>query len=393
MNMHPMAKNGSHPQKKIAIYGMVSPSLRTGVGRYIESLFASMGKVKCPFDIMVLLGSNQRDLVEHIPHIFSIKTSAITTESSFLNFLHMQFVIPLLIKRNGIDLLHIPNEKLLILKTCPIVVTIHDVGDFRVANRTTLVRRLLRKITLPLIIRQADHIIAVSQRTGQDLLKIFKVNPEKLTVIHEGVSEFVLKKPSQSQVEKTHRRFKINNDFILFVGEISERKNLNVLLDAFRHYCKLETRKIQLVLAGKEGNSSHNIKRLLAHYKFGERVLLTGHITDMDLSVLYHSASCLVLPSIYEGFGLPALEAMACGLPVVVSNAGSLPEIVMDAGLVVDCSSAKSLSQALREVMTNMSLCEQLKAKGLQRAALFSWTDCANATLEVYKKVCWGEQS
>lgn len=370
----------------IGIDGMVTPALRTGVGRYVEGLVQGLSEINEDCRISILLGSNQADFAQAMPMKFSVNISRTSTEQSLLNFLRIQFIVPLTVLYNDINVLHVPNEKLVLFKACPLVLTIHDIGDFRVARRTTLMRRLLRRITMPLVIRFADHIIAVSERTRQDLVEILHVDPNKISVIHEGVSEQILCKPSGKEIEDVLKRFGIGDDFVLFVGEISERKNIAVLLEAFRDVSEAMGRELRLVLAGKEGDSVDEIKRLVVAYKLSERVILTGHVSDRNLSVLYHSALCLVLPSKYEGFGLPVIEAMACGLPVLVSNTGSLPEVVMDAGLIVNCASAKPVSQALTKLLKDKELRIHLAAKGLERAKLFSWNNCALATLEVYKR-------
>ncbi|MHA1395469.1 MAG: glycosyltransferase family 4 protein [Promethearchaeota archaeon] len=366
---------------------MVTPTLKTGVGRYLENILSGFSKIEDYAEFFVFLGSNQRDIADKIKERLKVEISKVSTEQSFLNFLRLQFFLPILCKKKGINILHIPNEKLLLFKPCPLVLTIHDVADFKFPMRKSFLRRFFRRIAMPTMLRKADHIIAVSENTKMDLIKIFNIEPKKITVIYEGASHNLLKKPELEEIKNVHRKYNIKSKFILFVGEISKRKNLEFLINNFRTNKDSFLKYFQLVLVGKNGNASKRVNNLIKKHNLQNRVILTGYISEYDLKAIYYSAFCLVLPSIYEGFGLPIIEAMRCKLPVICSNSGSLPEIIGDVGLLFENLNSKSLSYCLRKLINDKSLQFKLKSMGYERSRQFSWDNCSIETMNIYKKL------
>lgn len=237
----------------------------------------------------------------------------------------------------------------------------------------------------PLFIRQlnfADRILVPSQNTRTDLVRSFKIPDKKLRVIHLPIDEIY--KPARNK-EMPGKRFK--SRYILYVGTYKPRKNVDTLVRAF---CRAINKGIKhkLVLAGpmtvRERNSLLNLSMQLGIQKY---IIFAGLVPEEEMPALYSEADSFIFPSLYEGFGLPPLEAMACGTPVITSNTSSLPEIVGDAGILVDPHDVKGFANAMNRVLTDDGLKEEMARKGLQRAKLFTWETNARETLKVYDEV------
>lgn len=235
--------------------------------------------------------------------------------------------------------------------------------------------------------RRAAHIIAVSQSTKRDITRLLGVPEHKVTVIYEAAN------PSAHRMDKTvaqeyvREKYGIDRDFILFVSTIEPRKNLPTLLAAYSKLRDQYKCDAPLIIAGSKGWLTEDVDQAVLKYKLTNLVCFLGSVPSQELDYLYNAARVFALPSFYEGFGLPPLEAMASGTPVVVSNVSSLPEVVGDAGLLLDPNDVEGWTVALHRVLTDPVLRNELSAKGLKRAAKFSWERAARETLDVYKKV------
>ncbi len=236
-------------------------------------------------------------------------------------------------------------------------------------------------------VKNADKIIAISNSTKNDILSLYpKTKEEKIEVIYHGYDKSLFKSDiSKLEVQKVNSKFKIQNSkFILFVGTIQPRKNIEILLEAFAILKREEKyRPLKLVIAGSPGWLSENIVEKI---KKTADVIMTGKFETKNLPALLAGAKVFVLPSLYEGFGLPVIEAMACGVPVVVANNSSLSEIAGDSALLFNPKSADNLAKILRDILESENLQNDLRKKGLERAKYFSWEKCARETLEWLKK-------
>ena len=380
-----MPKKRSQP--RIAIDGMVTPTKRSGIGRYLENLLYALERRSVDNELFVFLGRNQKDLAAHTGKSIITIPSRISTEHRIINLFRLQMIVPVICWLYKIDVLHIPNEKCLLIKPCSLVFTIHDVGDYINRKRTNLLRFIFRRFSLPLSFRIADHIIAVSHKTKKDLIRFFHIDPDRISVIYEGVSPNLYDRPSVQFAKKILRNYSISHSYILFVGELARRKNIPFLVKAFSRYTEEYSSNMELVIVGKDAGAYKSIKREINKCNLREKVKVTGYINDDDLAALYHFAHCLVLPSMYEGFGLPVIEAMAKGIPVIVANSGSLPEIVGDAGLVVDCHDINSLKEALHRLGEDKELYGRLKVAGLIRSKQFTCEKFVDETYEIYMRV------
>ncbi len=291
------------------------------------------------------------------------------------------------IKKYKLDLLHDPNgiAPFLFPTRAKRIVTIHDTIGYVYPQLHNRLDNWRYRLQLPFCARQAQAVMTISKFSRQDLLRFLKLKQNKLHVSANGV-ESVFKPGRAAQIEPVLKRYEIAAPYLLYVGGLNARKNLPRLLEAFAqvrpHYPQLK-----LVIGGKRQWHHQEIDLALKKYNLEPAVHFTGYIDDADLPMVYAGAELFVFPSLYEGFGLPPLEAMACGTPVVCSNTSSLPEVVGDAALTVDPYDVKGLAEAIERVLGDPILQEDLRQKGLARAAQFSWERTARETLKVYQQV------
>lgn len=282
-------------------------------------------------------------------------------------------------------LFHATEHLLLPLRGVPTVLTVHDLIFRHLPQYHKPLNRWYLNLTMPLYCRRATRIIAISEATRRDLIAAYGLPAEKIRVVYEAADERFCPQPPEV-VAALRAAYGLPERYVLFVGTIEPRKNLDRLLAAFETiYAAGESDA--LVIAGKRGWLYDDFFARLERSSARQAVLFPGFVADEDLPALYAGAQTLVLPSLYEGFGLPVLEAMACGTPVICSNSSSLPEIAGAAALLVDPADIAALATALSRVLTDPALREQMAAAGLVQAARFSWGQTAAATLAVYREL------
>jgi glycosyltransferase involved in cell wall biosynthesis len=282
-------------------------------------------------------------------------------------------------------LFHATEHLLLPLRSIPTVLTVHDLIFKHLPEHHKLLNRVYLNLTLPLYCRRATHIIAISECTRRDVMAAYHLPPEKVTVIHEAADpRFRAQTPER--VAAARERYGLPERYILFVGTIEPRKNLTRLLHAFEAL-REDDLCDALVIVGQRGWLYGDFFAELERSPAREAVLLPGYVPDEALPAVYAGARALAFPSLYEGFGLPALEAMACGTPVACSGTSSLPEVAGDAALYFDPTSQGSIVQTLRQLLRDPDLRGELVRRGLERATQFSWDRVATETEAVYDAV------
>lgn len=290
--------------------------------------------------------------------------------------------------RHKPDVLFVPGHLVPLHKPCPTVITIHDIAFLLGFKGHFPTKDLLLNTLFTMhAIRYADRIIAVSEATKRDVMQRFNLDPSKVSVCYHGCDDIFRPEEDAGKIEELKAKFAIRGDYILFVGVLQPRKNLLRLIEAFAILKSMRGIPHKLVIAGKKGWLCDGILSAAKGYGIEEEVIFTGYVDEFDLPVLMSGASVFVLPSLYEGFGLPALEAMACGTPVIVANVSSLPEVVGDAGLLVDPYDLARLADAIYSVLTDASLRARMRQSGLARARLFSWKKAAERTLAILEEV------
>jgi glycosyltransferase involved in cell wall biosynthesis len=284
----------------------------------------------------------------------------------------------------GVDLFHGTDHLLPYLARTASVFTLYDLTYLLTDTHSSL-NRLFLTLMVPHFLRAAGGVITISESGRRDLLRHYAVDPAKVRVIYGGVSSQFRPAPPDACTE-LRARCGLPGRFMLTVGTIEPRKNLCRLLEAYR---ALSDRGLEvgLVIAGRRGWRSEEFFATLNRLGLEQRVVLLHGVPDADLPVLYSAAALFVFPSLYEGFGLPPLEAMACGTPVVTSNSSSIPEVVGEAGITVDPLDTGALASAIEGLLANPDLGRQLSGAGTARAARFTWQAAAHATRQVYEAV------
>jgi len=284
------------------------------------------------------------------------------------------------------DVLFVPAHVLPLLHPRRSVVTVHDLGYLYYPQAHTRWARMYLQWSTAYNARSAAHVIADSQATKRDLIQHCGASPEKVTVIYPGCDSVFAPVRDAARLAAVRDRYGIATPYVLYVGTLQPRKNLTRLLDAFAALVQRGA-GTHLVIAGKKGWLYEPLFAQVRQLGLAERVHFTGYVPQEDLPTLISGARAFVLPSLYEGFGFPVLEAMACGTPVVCSDVASLPEVVGDAALLVDPQDSGQLVQALQRVLDDDVLHSSLAERGLLQAARFSWEECADQTLRVLEAV------
>ncbi|MDI9549666.1 MAG: glycosyltransferase family 1 protein [Chloroflexota bacterium] len=277
------------------------------------------------------------------------------------------------------------TEHLLPNVAAPTVLTVHDLIFRRYPRHHTLTNRAFLNLAVPLFARRADAIIAVSRHTKRDLLELYGLPDEKVHVIYEGIDESFKPAP-QSEQHRVHMQYSPDAPYLLMVGTLEPRKNHAA---AFRALAALRQAGYphRLLIAGGDGWLFSPVRQLPATLGLDNQVSFLGYVSHADLLALYSAADCFLAPSLYEGFGFPVLEAMACGAPVVCSDASSLPEIAGDAALIVSPHDDAGLVNAIRLIIDQPQFAARLRELGQARAATFRWDHCAAETVDVYRHV------
>lgn len=239
---------------------------------------------------------------------------------------------------------------------------------------------------MPVFIKRANKIITCSLSSKKGIVEYYNVPEEKVNVIYGAANENFKRIENSDLMSEVKRKYKINRDYILFVGQMMPRKNIVRLFKAYHQFIEKKL-DVDLVLVGPEIKAYPEMLETIKTLSLNEKVIFTGYVPYEDLPLLYNAAKLLVYPALYEGFGLPIVEAMACGTPVVTSNVSSMPEVAGDAAILVNPLSVEEIGKAMYEVLTNTELYERLRDKGLERSKLFSWAKAAEQTLSVYREV------
>lgn len=291
------------------------------------------------------------------------------------------------LRRRPVDVLHVQYTAPPFCPA-PVVATIHDLAFEHLPETFTRRGSLQLKLTVRRTARQAARIATVSEYSRQDLLRTYKLAPEKVAVTYNGIeSHFTPQPTSPNEVDEVRQRFGIKREFLLAVGSLQPRKNLIRLI---RAYAKLRGENSafapQLVIVGRKLWLADEIFAEVRRQRWADDVILTGYATDEDLPKLYRAATAFAYPSLFEGFGLPPVEAMACGTPVITSNNSSLPEVVGAAALLIDACDERALSDALLRIVNDQPLRARLREQGIEQAQKFTWREAAEKTLQLYRE-------
>ena len=357
---------------------------RAGLGRYAESMARSLAPL-LP-DELALFYNREKGIeplagLETLPSrtvALGYKPWRMLVWAGQLGRVGLNRLVP------DAGLFHATEHLLPPLRGVPTVLTVHDLIFRHLPQHHKRLNRWYLNLTLPLYCRRADHVIAVSEYTRGDLIVAYGLPPDKITVILEAADPRFAPQPVE-MVSLVRTRYQLPERYLLYVGTLEPRKNLTRLLAAWEPLYRTGDAP-PLVIAGKRGWFYREFFAALERSPAREAVLLPGYIAEADLPALYAGADAFLFPSLYEGFGLPVLEAMACGTPVICSNSTSVPEVAGNAAIQIDALEVDALTDALRRVLEDKNLGEEMRVEGLAQAARFSWERAASETLAVYRK-------
>jgi glycosyltransferase involved in cell wall biosynthesis len=243
-------------------------------------------------------------------------------------------------------------------------------------------------LTTPRSVRGARQIIAVSQFTKKEIIRVLRKNPDDIVVIPEAPDPQFNVINDRSRVLQIRQKFNISDEYILCLGSEDPNKNTITIIRAYERLRNVVGPRYILVIVGMKNSRRSILKKMVDELRLGEDVILEDVVSDADLVALYNAAELFVFPSLYEGFGFPPLEAMSCGTPVIASDAASIPEVVADAAILVQPLNVQGWTEAMYQVLSNQSLREELINKGFRRVREFSWENAAQRTLKVYEEAC-----
>ena len=357
-----------------------------GIGTYVRNLVTELARLDGGVEYQLLCRSRDTAFVEALGPRFRA-----LVETSGNYSLREQVSIPFALARARVDLFHAPHYVVSPLTRCPYVVTIHDCIHLRfpeyLPNRMAYTYALAM---MRMAARRARRVLTVSEASKQDILHYLQVPAEKVEVIYNALDERLAVAPSAEDIDRVRQRFLLTSPFVLYAGNIKPHKNIDRLIEAFSLLRKAGREDLKLVIIGDEISKYPRLRRLVHRLQLDRQVRFLGFVPDATLAALYGLASVFVFPSLYEGFGLPPLEAMAFGTPVVTSNVSSLPEVVGDAALLIDPLSPVEISSAIGRVLDDDALRAELVRRGHERVKTFSWARSVKRIREVYDELCPG---
>jgi len=296
-------------------------------------------------------------------------------------------LLPLACRREQVDLLHCPKSAIPFSSPCPTVVTLHDLIPLRHPETEKLAARLYWRLQIPIAARRSGYIITDSEHAREEIISDFQVAPERIKAIMLGFNPAMLERREPSAAAAVLAKYGLPQGYILYVGTIQPRKNIDTLIEAYYRLSQVRKELPKLVIVGRKGWLYDKLFARIAELGLAEEVIFTGFVPDEELPYLYDGARLFTYLSFFEGFGLPPLEAMACGVPVVTSDTTSLPEVVGDAGIAVAPGDVGKVAAAIARILDDAGYAALLGERGRERARLFSWEAAARETIEIYRTV------
>ena len=354
-----------------------------GIGTYIRNLLRHLARIDRENEYVLLCQESDMGVAATLGENFRAVLEPADNYS-----IAEQIHVPWVLMREKPDVYHAPHYVLPVAVRSRSVVTIHDCIHLMfpqyLPNRAAYA---YARGAMWSAARRSDRILTVSEASKRDILHFFNVPPDKISVVYNAIDERIWEEPPPEDIARVRERFQLDQRFVLYAGTIKPHKNLVRLIEAFAQLRKGEFEELKLLIIGDEISKLPALRRAVHSYKLHKHVRFLGFLPDETLAALYRLASLFVFPSLYEGFGLPPLEAMASGTPVVTSNVSSLPEVAGDAAVLVDPYDVSSIVEGMRRVLSDSALANELRRKGLIRARDFSWARSVARTHEIYQLV------
>ncbi len=367
----------------------VRQAQRGGMANYFRQLVGSLAAIDHENQYTLLLHPNN----VHLFHIDqpNFRTIVVPMPGRQVHYWE-QFLLPLVLWRLKLDLVHFAGFPKVLLQRGPSVATLHDVGfKTNPETRGDWLSRLYWDFFGNWGTRRADRVITISEHSRRGLERLLGIPAERITVTYLAPAPIFRPIEPESARAMARDKYGIEGRYILFVGTLQPTKNLARLIEAYALARQRARIQQSLVVVGQQGWQYQDIFARISGLELQDHVIFTGFVPDEDLPALYSGADVFVLPSLYEGFGLPVVEAFACGTPVIASNVASLPEVAGDAAILVNPTNIEGLAQVLERVCMDAGLRQAMRQAGLARAAQFSWRTCAEQTRQVYRQV-WAQR-
>jgi len=368
---------------KIAVHGShLCQEREDGNQTYILNLFRAIREI---------------DRVNQYTFYYNKPSAKKVEASNFYHKIHQaplmwtQRVFPFLLRRDKPDILFMPIQMLPFLKAKKqkSVVTIHDLAFLLYPETFPPKDAFLHKLYVREAINKADHLIAITEATKQDIIKFYNINPAKITVVYHGVDKDrfrLMQKGEENLIAEVKTKYNITKPYLLYIGNVQPRKNIQGLIKAYQQLRANTKHNYQLVIAGAKAWLVDEVMKEIGN-SYRDDIIFTGRFEDAELTPLLWGADLFVLPSFYEGFGLPILEAMACGVPTVVSDTPSLVEVGGKASLSFDPHNIDDMAKVLDNILSDDKLRKKIRKLGLKRVAEFSWDRCAKETVKIIEQV------
>ena len=359
-----------------------------GIGTYVRNLLRQLARQDADTEYLVICSERDCGIAAELGPNFRAVPERARGYS-----VREQITVPLDLRREGADLFHAPHYVLPPLTPCRAVVTIHDCIHLRFPQYLpSRVAYAYARASLWSATHRAARVITVSEASKRDILRYFRVPDARIHVIYNAIDDRYWQEPAGDDMERVRQRYQLTAPFVLYAGNIKPHKNLERLIDSFHllRQGRPDLKDVQLLIIGDEISKYATLRRAVHRHKLHKHVRFFGFVPDQTLAALYRLADAFVFPSLYEGFGLPPLEAMASGTPVIASNVSSLPEVLGDAALMIDPYDSQAIADAMIRVLTEPELRAELRARGLTRAREFSWERSIGRVREIYREVMAG---
>jgi glycosyltransferase involved in cell wall biosynthesis len=358
-----------------------------GIGTYIRNLLRQLARLDHENEYVVFCRQEDRETLSSLGENFRA-----VPEPAGNYTIAEQLRIPLALRREAVTLFHAPHYVLPPLVRCRSVVTIHDCIHLMfpqyLPSRLALA---YARTSISLAARRASRVLTVSESSKRDILRFVDTPPDRIDVIYNAYDERFTIEPREEEVVRVRERYQLHDEFVLYAGNVKPHKNLARLIEAFDLVRKRGLDHLKLVMIGDDISRYTALRRAVHLHQLHKYVRFLGYMPEETLAVMYRLAGVFVFPSLYEGFGLPPLEAMASGTPVVTSNVSSLPEVAGDAAVLVNPYDARAIADGIYRVLTDETLRRDLRKKGIARAGQFSWEQSVRRVHKIYRQVANGQ--
>ncbi len=379
----------SYPLMRIGLTTSVIQRGKSGVGQYVFALVRALLPSASRHEFTLFVLEQDVPLFDFVGDAMRIVRVPESARPAVKNILWHQLTLPNLARELKLDVLHVPSyRRMLWPRPCALVATIHDLAPFRLPGKYDLQRMIYGRVVARQLAQRQDEIVAVSQDTAADIRRFFNVPSHRVTVVHNGLDHARFSPGGRAEAAAMIARdHGVHSPFFLYVARLEHpAKNHARLIAAFNRFKTATPSPWQLVLAGSDWHGAEVIHDLVRRSPYAADIRTLGFVPDAHLPVWYRAASVFVYPSLFEGFGLPPLEAMACGCPVLASALGAVGEVCGDAAVPADPEDVDDLTRQLKNLAQDAALRERLRAAGLIRARQFDWRHTAAAMLEIYAR-------